>query len=57
MSNEEKKAGTHTKMPVVTGERLNQIVVTSVRKLFEEDSRHFIDGYLKHISSKEKVAV
>jgi hypothetical protein len=43
-------------IPTVTGERLNEIVLSGVRKLFETDIDNFMEGYLKYISSKEKVA-
>jgi hypothetical protein len=43
-------------MAQTAGVRLNEIVVASVRRVFEEDSRHLIVGYLNHISSTEKVA-
>lgn len=41
---------------VLTDEQLKQIVEVHVSKLFEEDSKHFMAGYIKHISSKEKAA-
>jgi hypothetical protein len=45
------------KQITLTDERLNQVILENIRKLFEEDSRHFMNDYLIHISSKETVAV
>jgi hypothetical protein len=36
-------------------EHLEKMVEEQINRLFEEDSRHFIDGYIKHLA-KEKVA-
>lgn len=40
--------------PTLAGEELREFIIESVRKLFEEDSKYFIDGYIEHVA-KEKV--
>jgi hypothetical protein len=47
---------TEPRPTIVTGERLNQIILKNIRKFCEESSRHFKDDLLKYISSKEKAA-
>ena len=39
--------------PIVHKDRLKEIVEDYVRRLFEESAQHFLEGYLKHISSEE----
>lgn len=41
--------------PILQGEKLKKLVIESVCKLFEADSKYFIDGYLEHVT-KEKAA-
>ena len=41
--------------PTLTLKELKNVVMESIRKLFDEDSKHFIDGYIKHVA-KEKAS-
>ncbi len=37
----------------LVGDELKKLVIESVCKVFEADSKHFMDGYLEHLA-KEK---
>jgi hypothetical protein len=41
--------------PALQGEELRKLVIDSVRKVFEADSKHFIDECLKRVT-KDKAA-
>ena len=46
---------TETK-PTLTGNRLEKIVLENVNKLFEEDSKHLVDDYVKNVSKGKEAA-
>ena len=41
--------------PTLAGEELKKLVIESVSKVFEADTKNFIDAYIKH-AAKGKVA-
>ena len=41
--------------PAFADKELERLVVDAVNKVFESDSKYFVDEYVKHVS-KEKVA-
>jgi hypothetical protein len=40
--------------PPVSGEELKKLIMENISKVFEADSKHFIDGYIEHVA-KEKL--
>jgi len=44
------------KQPTLKGEQLKKAVLASVNKMFEGDSKHFMDGPAKRNESKGKAA-